>query len=102
MSALVGWDKTNLCFVQARAEADDLMQKQFDAIADLLTDDYPIVRLAAVEGCVGVTVPTLSLLYFTRVSAMAFLSFLVMTWCVGPVCLAVAPAHNWPPHRPIG
>eukprot|EP00041_Stephanoeca_diplocostata_P023925 m.596743 g.596743 ORF g.596743 m.596743 type:complete len:63 (-) comp22415_c0_seq4:1287-1475(-) len=38
---------------QARAEADELLQKQFDAIAELLTDDYPIVRLTAVEGCVN-------------------------------------------------
>lgn len=33
-----------------RADQDELNQKQFDAIAELLADDFPVVRLVGVEG----------------------------------------------------
>lgn len=33
-----------------RADTDELTQRQFDALASLLADDYPVVRLVGVEG----------------------------------------------------
>lgn len=33
-----------------RAEQDELMQKQFDTLGELLADEYPVVRLVGVEG----------------------------------------------------